>query len=269
MANLDAAAARALHRSFFVANNAILYASGDVDAEEFIASAKRDFAAWQAAEVVPDTPPVPSPTPAARRITIVDKPDLVQARIILGHEGISRSDPRRIAAGLLNDTLGGSGFASRMMQTLRSNEGLTYSVHSGFALRRQPGPYMVSTFTRVPETRRAVDIVLAEISAIRGERPQSADELGKSKGYNVGQFGLGLETSRAVMSSLVNLAIYGLPEDSLDTYRTRLQAVSQEDIAAVAENLLHPDRVGIILLGPADALRPQFEGLGEIEVVTP
>jgi predicted Zn-dependent peptidase len=85
----------------------------------------------------------------------------------------------------------------------------------------------------------------------------------------VGRFGLGLETSAAVMNSLVDLAIHRLPEDSLDTYRARLQATTAEAAAAAAGDLLHPDRIGIVLLGPADALRPQFESLGEVTVVEP
>jgi zinc protease len=71
------------------------------------------------------------------------------------------------------------------------------------------------------------------------------------------------------MGSLVNLAVYDLPSDSLDTYRGRVQAVTAEDVAQAARDLLHPERVAIILLGPADALSAQFEGLAEIIVVEP
>jgi predicted Zn-dependent peptidase len=60
-----------------------------------------------------------------------------------------------------------------------------------------------------------------------------------------------------------------LPVDSLDTYRARLQATTAEAAAAAAKDLLHPDRIGIVLLGPADALRPQFESLGEVTVIEP
>jgi zinc protease len=142
-------------------------------------------------------------------------------------------------------------------------------VGSGFSLRRQPGPFYVSTFTRVAEARRAVDILLRELEDIRGPRPVDADELAKSKSYNVGQFGLGLETSASVMGSLVNLGVYGLPEDSLDTYRARVRAVTVEETTRIAQELLHPDRAAIVLLGPAEDLVPQFESLGTVKVVQP
>jgi len=269
VAKLDADAARALHAKYFVPNNAVLYASGDIDAKAWVARAREIFGAWEKGEIPAAAPPPPSPTPAQRRIVVVDEPDQEQARILIVHEGLARTDERRIAAGLMNATLGGSGFSSRMMKTLRSNEGLTYGVGSGFSMRRQPGPFSVSTFTRVKETRRAVDILMAELEGIRGDAPQTADELLKSKSYNVGQFGLGLETSSAVLGSLVNLALYGLPEDSLDTYRERVQAVTEEETAEIARTLLHPDRAAIVLLGPAEVLVPLFEDLGVVEVVQP
>ena len=65
---------------------------------------------------------------------VVDRPDLGQARIAVGHEGLRRTDDTRIAASLMNTVLGGSGFSSRLMLSLRSEEGLTYGVGSGFGL---------------------------------------------------------------------------------------------------------------------------------------
>jgi predicted Zn-dependent peptidase len=69
--------------------------------------------------------------------------------------------------------------------------------------------------------------------------------------------------------SLVDLDVYGLPEDGLDTYRGRVRAVSESEIAALAERLLHPDRSAILLVGPARELTPQLEGLGPVEVIQP
>ena len=265
----DAAAARELHARYFVAGNAIVSVSGDVDAGVVLARLRSVFGDWPRGSTPAQTPAPPDPTPNERRIVIADKPDLVQARILITHEGLARTDDRRIPASVMNATLGGSGFSSRMMQTLRSDAGLTYSVGSGFSLRRRPGPFVVASFTRVPETRRAVDILLAELVAIRSTKPQTARELAEAKSYLVGQFGLGLETSEAVMQSLVDLSVYGLPDDSLDDYRARVDAVTIEQTAAVARDLLHPSRAAIVLLGPADALVPQMEGLGTPVVVSP
>ncbi|MFP6639390.1 MAG: pitrilysin family protein, partial [Myxococcota bacterium] len=150
VAGLDAAAARELHKRYLVPGNAIVGVSGDVDPTQVLKQITESFQNWKEGPLPGQAPSTAAETPAARRIVIVDRPELVQARIIVTHEGIDRLDPRRISAGLLNDTLGGSGFSSRLMKELRSEEGLTYGVHSGFILRRQAGPFRVSTFTRVP-----------------------------------------------------------------------------------------------------------------------
>ena len=112
-------------------------------------------------------------------------------------------------------------------------------------------------------------MLLDELEAIRSRRIQSDEELAKAKSYTVGQFGLSLETSAAVLGSLVSLDVYGLPADSLDTYRSRISAVTSAQTRRVADELLHPDRAAIVLLGPAEILAPQFEDLGPVEIVTP
>ena len=269
LAGLDVDAARAYWESRFVPANTIFWAVGDLSVERVRSEVARRFGGLEQSKMPAPTPPPPVPTPASRRIVVVDKPDLGQARIIVAHEGIARTEPTRIAVDILNDALGGAGFSSRLMQTVRSDEGLTYGIGSGFSLRRQPGPFSVSTFTRVPEVRRVVDLVLGEVEAIRSMRPVDEEELRKFISYNVGRFGLSLETSRAVMGSLVDLEVHGLPEDSLDTYRARVRAVTLEDVAAAAQARLHPDRAAIVVLGPAAELVPQLEDLGPVEVREP
>ena len=200
---------------------------------------------------------------------MIDRPDLVQARIVITHDGMRRDDPDRIAIDLMNNVLGGSGFSSRLMALVRSEEGLAYGVGSFFAPRRRTGPFAVSTSTRVSEARRTLDLLLEELRAMRDSRPPSSQELVAAASYKVGRFGLSLETSAAVMSTLVSLDIYGLPEDSLDTYRTRVRAATRDDLAAAARQRLHPERAAIVMVGPAESLVPLLEGLGEIEVVEP
>ena len=118
------------------------------------------------------------------------------------------------------------------------------------------------------EVRRAIDILLAELALVRTD-PPSQDELDKARARAVGGFQLGLETSGALLSALVNLNVYGLAEDSVDTYRSRIRETTVEDTRRLAERLIHPERAAIILVGPAEALTPQLKDLGPIEVVQP
>ncbi len=268
VAKLDAAALRAFHARLFTPAQSIVFVVGDVTAEAALAQVRTHFGDWPAGAGLEHGTAPPEVAPAARRVVIVDRPDLAQASLAIGHEGISRRDPERIAADLMNTILGGGGFLSRLMSHVRADEGLVYGIGSGFAMRWYPGPFLISTSTRVAEAGRVVEISLAQMEAMRAEPPNAA-ELRLVKSFSAGRFVLGLETSSAIAGSLVDLDVYGLPPDSLDTYRTRMQAVTQEDVAAAATRLLHPDRVAIIAVGPADALRPLLERFGPVEVVKP
>lgn len=267
VATLDAAALRALHEGLFVASNAIFYAVGDITREQAEASARVRFGDWR-----PGTPPAPGPPPPAppseRRVVIVDRPDLGQAQLALAHEGIARTDDVRIAASLMNTILGGGGFLSRLMSRVRADEGLAYGIGSGFSLRRHPGPFVISTSTRVAEAGRVVEIVLEEVDRLRRE-PPSPDEVRQARSFSAGRFVLGLERTAAIAGALVELDVYGLPRDSLDSYRTRLNRVTQEEVHDAARSLLHPDRLAIVAVGPALVLQPQLERFGPVVIVQP
>jgi len=267
-ARLDAKTARAYHAKLFVPNAATASVTGDIEAEKVIAALRDRFGAWPSGALVDPGPPPPAQAPARRAITVVDRPDLGQTRIVVGHEGISRTDDDRIAVSLFNLVVGGSGFSSRLMNALRSSEGLTYGASSVYSMRRAPGPFFAATFTRVEKTRAALDVLLAELERARKE-PPAEKELSWARTLATGSFAMGLETSDAVTDALVDLDVYGLPPDSLDTYRTRVRAITPADMTAVAQAHLHPERAAIVLVGPAKAIVPQLDGLGDVQVVKP
>jgi zinc protease len=261
-------AVREFYGRIFRPGEAIFFAVGDVTPEEAVERARVAFGDWKGGDPVAPGPDPPVRSPPARRVVVVDRPDLGQAQIGLGHDGLSRTDPERIPASLMNTVLGGGGFLSRLLSRVRADEGLTYSVGSGFDLRREPGPFIVRTFTRVPETGRVVGMVLEEIERIRTTRPPTLDELEAAKTLSAGRFVLALETPASIAGALVDLDIYGLPPDSLDTYRERIRAVSLADVARSAQQDLHPDRMAIVVVGPASDLVPLLEPFGRVEVVT-
>jgi zinc protease len=264
----DAAAARAFHARMFSAGNAILFATGAVSFEDVRARAEAAFGDWPRGAVEPVPAPPPSVVPPARKIVVVDRPDLVQAQIAIGHEGISRADPERVAVLLMNEIVGGGEFSSRLMTSVRAKAGLTYGVYAAFAMRRAPGPYLVSTSTRVAEARRTIDLVLAELDRARTEG-LTAGELEDVRRLAAGSFLLGLETSADVTEALVDLDVQGLPADALDTYRARVAATTLDDVNRAAGARLHAERAAIVLVGPAETLVPALEGLGPVTVEKP
>ncbi len=263
---LTAAAARALHARFWTPSGAIFFVTGDVDVATVTATAGRVFGDWSGPALPPVGPPAPSPT--ARQVVVVDRPELGQATIVVGHEGFPRNDPGRTAASLMNVVLGGGGFSSRIMSRVREAEGLAYYAYSSFGMRRLGGVFAAATGTRVPEAGRAVGMVLAELERIRSE-PPGGEDLAHARSLALGRFALGLETSEAIVSELLDVEIYGLPPDSLDTYRARVRALTTADLGQAARGRVHPERAAIVAVGPAEALVPQLEAYGPVEVVQP
>jgi len=266
IARLDADGARAFHRRVFTPAGCIVYASGDVDPTAFLARVTATFGAWDG-PAVPALGP-PPPEPGARRVVIVDRPDLGQTQVALAHGGIARTDPRRLEAQLMNAVLGAAGFSSRLMARIRAEEALTYGIGSYFDQRHLPGPFVVSSFTRNAKVGELVRGALEELERVRREPPDAA-ELARVQSQRAGSFALSLESAGAVASALVDLEVYGLPRDTLDTYRARVRAVTPDQVAAVADALVDPVRASIVVVGPAEALRPQLEPFGTVEVVEP
>lgn len=266
VARFTPSSARAFHARVVTPAGAILWAAGDIDADSFLVHAERAYGDMQGAALAP-LPPAP-PTRTQRRVVIVDRPDLGQAQLALGHEGIARDDARRLEAQLLNTAFGAGGFSSRLMSRIRASEGLTYGIYGQFLQFRAPGPYVITTFTRVPEVAKLLESAFEELERVRRE-PPAGDELERARSLRIGSFPLALETTDAQMSALLDLDVYGLPRDTLDTYRSRMRAIRAEDIAATASALLHPERATIVVVGPAAALREPLAKYGTVEVVAP
>jgi zinc protease len=268
LGELGAKDVRAFHARVFTPDNAVFSAWGDVDPAELRARVEAAFGGWKRTEPPPPGPPPSRPAPPERRVVVVDFPDRGQAQILIGHGGIAYHDPERLAAILMNADLGRGGFISRLMTRVRADEGLTYGIYSYFALRRQAGPFAISTSTRVPEVRRVIDLVLQTVEEARTE-PLSGEAFQRIQTLLAGRFALGLETAASIADALVDLDVQGLPRDSLDTYRSRVAATTETQVASAARRLLHPGRTAIVVVGPAEAIAPQLEGLGPLEILEP
>jgi zinc protease len=252
------------HEQQFTPAGSCLAIAGAVPAEQALKAAADIFERWQG------TPPPrashPDPAPAERRILLVDRPDSPQAQIRWGHLGISRGDPRHDAAELVNDVLGGGGFSSRLMQTIRSEKGLTYGIHSGFAARLHAGPFRVSTFTptaSVGEVLRDIDDL---VGAFRADGP-TATELDDARRRLVGGYPLQFETATQVAGQLLEIELYGLPEDTVESYQDRILAVDTKQAADLAHDLLHPEAALAVVVGDLNGMGSAAADWGNTETV--
>jgi len=250
-------------------NNTILVLVGDVRAADAVVALREAFGAWRArAGALPLRPDPPSPV-ARRRLLLVDKPDATQTQIRLGNIAMARDNPDYTPALVANTILGG-GFTSKLIEELRVKRSLTYSAWSLFAARLGGGDFRLGTFTKSPTTAETLALALAVEGDFRGG-PIDPAALDKAKTYLRGQFPLKIESPDALAARLAEIEFYGLPQNELATFRSRVAAVSRAEAARVAERYMPaPETVAVVVVGKAAEIRePLTAKFGPLEVISP
>jgi len=204
--------------------------------------------------------PIDAPARLTRAVHVVAKPDAPQSELRVGHVGLKRLHPDYFPVVVMNAVLGGL-FSSRINLNLREAHAYTYGAHSGYDWRRAAGPFSVSTAVRSDVTDAAAREILHEIDRIRAQ-PVGEEELSLATSYLDGVFPIRYETTAAIASALANLVLYKLPEDFYDAYRGQVRGVTRDDVLAAARAHLYPERLQIVAVGDAAAIRAPLEALG-------
>ena len=175
---------------------------------------------------------------------------------MLGQLGIQRSNPDYFPILLMNWVLGGGGFNSRLMQTIRTKGGLAYSVASAFESSKLPGAFQVALQTKVESAGEAIELARAEIRKLHDEGATEA-ELNAAKDYLTGNFPLRLDSSGKLAGFLGQIEYFGLGDDYIERYSERVRAVTLDDVKKVAAKYLHPDALVQVVVGPQAKLAEQ------------
>jgi len=243
----------ALHRRYVGPANFLLAVSGDFEPKAMKKALDRAFAGWPTVAETPGPPAAPTHEPVSGWFA-VDK-DVNQARVSFGIRAIDRYDPDWYAALVLNDILGGGGFSSRLVNRIRSDEGLAYSVRSALGGGTYyPEAWSVTFQTKVRSTAYAVSLALAEIAGIRDE-PVTDDELALAKASLSESLPAGFETAGAIANALALEELTGRYQRDpgyYREYRDRIAAVTTADVQRVARRLLDPAAMTFLVVGDVD-----------------
>ncbi len=240
----------------------ILVVVGDFRAADMLARLRARFADWPRAES--PAPVVPAVKPAPPRVVLVDKPDATQTQVRFSRTAFSRLSPDYFPALIADAALGG-GFTSRLVDEIRVNRSLTYTIGSRFAGVRHGGMFTVSTFTKIETTRALVDAVKSVLRRAAQQGFTDA-EVRKFKQYLVGDFAISMQTPEALAAQLAEMAFYNLPDNYLQTYLPRLRAVPTSEVNRIARTYFTPERLSLVMVAPAKAVQAQVQGLGSVEV---
>ncbi len=256
---------RTFHRERYTAGSAAIIVTGRVDPEHARAVVEQHFGDWRGAAAMAGEFRV-RPRREETTVYVVDRPGSVQSELRLAHVGVDRRTADYFPLVVMNTILGGA-FTSRLNMSLRERHGYTYGIRSGFAFRRQPGPFTVDAAVATEVTAPAIEAILTEIRELREDGPTD-DEMDAARDYLRGIFPLRLETTSAVAGRLAELVVFGLPADYFASYRDRIAAVSRNEVLRVASEAVRPDRMAVIVVGDAERVADPLRelGIGTVEI---
>jgi zinc protease len=238
------------HKKYVHPGNMIITAWGDFDRKEMLEKLEATFGAWPVGETAPPTFPAPNHQPKPG-VYVVDKPDVNQARVSLGHRSIERGSPDEFPLLVANAILGGGGFRSRLMAKVRSDEGLAYSVGSTFG----QGVYYPDDFRCFFQTKSnacayAAQLTIDEIKRLQNE-PVSQEELDEAVSMYVEMFPQQFSNRAAVLNVYAQDEHTGRDSKFWQNYVKNLKSVTPADVQRVAKEYLHPNKLVIVAVGNA------------------
>jgi zinc protease len=251
-------------RRHYVPGNAALVVSGDIRLADLKALAARQFGAWPAQDGIPVMPGTPAPTSA--RVVLVDKPGAGQTALRITGPGAARATPDYAALEVMNAALGGL-FTSRINNKVREEKGYSYGMFSQFRYDRTPGPFVIAGSVRLDATGPAVAAILDEVRAM-ADAPLSKAELDKARNAQVLSLPARFDTNQAIVASLADSFIFGLPLDYYQALPARFAQVDAAQVQAVARQYLVPGRLIVVAVGARAIVAPQLDALklGPVEV---
>lgn len=258
---------RSIHRRTFCPENAVIGAAGDVAVEAMRAALERVLVGWAPCEesLAPSPPIIIDADPG---VYVIHRP-IPQSTVVVGQPGgvLLEESAAYFASRLANWVLGGSGFTSRLVSRLRTEEGLAYSAASIWGVARRHERILGAiTHTKSESTVDAARIMIETFADAR-TRPPDAEELGLAREAILNGFVFGFSSTVEVVSRQVSYLTDGLPADWLARYLDGIREVDTSDVANVIRNTVDPDRFTILIVG--DTTRFDASVLGPVQYLAP
>jgi zinc protease len=260
---LSRAQAIDFHHKRYGPASTVLVLVGALDLGRALDLARAKIGRWRAPAAPARDPDPPAACP--RRVICVDKPELTQSQVRIATPALPRSSPQYFPAVVASSVFGG-GFTSRLMDAVRVNRGLSYSVRGRFAMSRSAGLFAMASFTKNETVVELIEVLLGEAKKFCDSGP-SQDELERTQSYVSGLYPLTLETHDQIADKLADTAVYGVPIEQVIQYRERVREVTAEQCREVACSHFPVEQGAIVVVGPAKQLARSLERFGPVTVL--
>ena len=249
IATVSRRAVGAFHRARYVPPSTVVAAAGSVDHDRLVGL----LAEHGRKKAAP-----PSRTASSRRSLngklrprlVFQRKETEQYHVCVGAPGISRADPRRFAASALDGILGGSA-SSRLFQEIREKRGLAYNVYTFASMYAETGEVGVYVGTREDNLAECLDILAREIGDVAAGGVRD-DELRRAKESLKGRIMLSMESTATRANRLGKSVVTDTELLSLDEVIESLEAVTADDVASLAAELLPHERLSVAGIGGSE-----------------
>ncbi|HXZ79628.1 MAG TPA: pitrilysin family protein [Terriglobales bacterium] len=234
---------------FFIPNNMIISAAGNLKHERFVELVRQKFEALPAGKngFLQEAPKIQS------HITMRNKKALEQVQICVGTPSIPVGHEKRYASYILSTLLGG-GMSSRLFQSVRERQGLAYAIYSELNPFRDTGCLSVYAGTSRDSAPKVVQSIIGELRRMKTE-PVPEEELRRAKDQLKGSLMLSLESSTARMANLARQELYFDRFFGLDEIADRIEAVTSHDLMEMAQEHFHGEDIAVTVLGNLNGLK--------------
>jgi zinc protease len=250
------------YQRYYHPNNILLGIIGDFDSATMRNLIEAKLSDWQ-----PTSQPVGRQMMSLPEVSqvqaggvfLVDQPQLTQSSVQIGHLGGKLDSPDYAALSVMNEVLNGLG--GRLVNEVRSRQGLAYSVYAFWAPQFDyPGTFVAGGQTRSDATVPLIQATLAELKKLR-TTPIRADELARAKDSVLNAFIFNFDTPYQTLSRVMRYAYYGYPQDFIFQYQKQVEATTVADVRRVAQTYLKPEQMVTLVVGNAAAITPPLSSL--------
>ena len=251
------------HRAHYIPDGALLAIAGDVSMLQARLGLEGKLAVWKKPSVTVTTAVV-NPAPIeGPKVYFVARPNSVQTNLIVGTQAVERTSSDYDALVVMNKIIGG-GPTGRLFIHLREEKGYTYGASSGLSSPAYRGEWQASTNVRTDVTEPALTDLLEEIRRLR-DVPVTDEELADARRSLIAQYALELESPAQLLDLSVSRWRYKLPADYYDRYAERINAVTREQVQAMARKYLAADRLQVVAVGDPAKVAEPLRKLGPVE----
>ncbi|MDA0738806.1 MAG: pitrilysin family protein [Nitrospirae bacterium] len=261
----------AWHQKYYHPNRVILGLVGDFKTADALALVKRVFGQWPKGPEFTD-PEVPFQTSTEAGVYYVEKNDMTQAKIIIGHMGLIRMHPDYHPMVITNQILSGS-FGARLFSRIRSKKGLAYDVHGGVGFGWDyPESANFSMSTKTETTQAGIDALIEEADKIMKTDPPTDEEVQNAKASLLNSFVFSVDSPGKVLGNFLTYEYYSYPSDWMTRFRHGIERVTTDQVRRATQQHIKPDQFVILVVGPrkgtASALA-RYKKVHELDISIP